>query len=114
VITRGSVNVQVPENGLPKTINSLHKNDYFGEMSLLTGAPRSATVVAAEETEVLRIDKIALKPLFESNPELVRSISEMVVERKVLLDSMTENAMESEERAEKGMLRSIKNFFGLK
>jgi len=114
VITRGSVNVQVPENGLPKTINSLHKNDYFGEMSLLTGAPRSATVVAAEETEVLRIDKIALKPLFESNPELVRSISEMVVERKVLLDSMTENAMGSEERAEKGMLRSIKNFFGLK
>lgn len=114
VIVRGNVRVQIPENGVPKTINNLHENEFFGEMSLLTGEPRSATVVASDETEVLRIDKVALKPLFESNPELVNSIGEMVEGRKELLNAMTKNGDPSKEETEKSMLRSIKNFFGLK
>ena len=83
-------------------------------MSLLTGEPRSATVIADEETEVLRIDKVALKPLFESNPQLVRSIGEMAEERKELLKAIAEKAKETEKEEEIGLLRSIKNFFGLK
>lgn len=114
VIIRGSVKVQIPENGRPKIVNTLHENDFFGEMSLLTGEPRTATVMAAEETEVLRIDKSAIRPLFESNPELVRAISTMVAERKELLRTMTEHEGASEDGEEKSMLRSIKNFFGLK
>jgi CRP-like cAMP-binding protein len=114
VITRGSVRVQILDNGYPKTVNTLRENDFFGEMSLLTGEPRTATVVAAEETEVLRIDKKALKPIFESNPELVRSIGEMAEERRELLRSLAEKTAESEEQAEKGLLKSIKNFFGLR
>jgi CRP-like cAMP-binding protein len=114
VIVRGKVRVQVPENGFQKTINNLYENDFFGEMSLLTGEPRSATVIADEETEVLRIDKVALKPLFESNPQLVRSIGEMAEERRELLREIAEKAKETESEEEKGLLRSIKNFFGLK
>ena len=114
VIVRGKVRVQVPENGFQKTINNLYENDFFGEMSLLTGEPRSATVIADEETEVLRIDKVALKPLFESNPQLVRSIGEMAEERKELLKAIAEKAKETEKEEEIGLLRSIKNFFGLK
>jgi small-conductance mechanosensitive channel len=114
VIIRGKVRVQIPENGFQKTINNLYENDFFGEMSLLTGEPRTATVVADEETEVLRIDKVALKPLFESNPQLVRSIGEMVEERKELLNALAEKAEEGEMQEEKGVLRSIKKFFGLK
>ena len=114
VIVRGKVRVQVPENGFQKTINNLYENDFFGEMSLLTGEPRSATVIADEETEVLRIDKVALKPLFESNPQLVRSIGEMAEERRELLREIAEKAKETESEEEKGLLKSIKNFFGLK
>src|SRR5262249_11984315 len=97
VITRGSVRVQVMENGYPRIVNTLGENDFFGEMSLLTGEPRSATVVAAEETEVLRINKSALKPIFEGNPELVRSVGEIAEERKEKLRSMAERATEAHE-----------------
>jgi CRP-like cAMP-binding protein len=53
-------------------------------MSLLTGQPRSANVVAEEETEVLQIKKNALKPIFETNPDLVKLICEIVEQRREL------------------------------
>jgi small-conductance mechanosensitive channel len=113
VIVRGSVKVQIPENGHPKTVNTLKENDFFGEMSLLTGQPRSATVVASEETEVVQIRKQALKPIFESNPQLVSAICEIVEERKEVL--VTNDPAESESVGQKGagVMRLIKNFFGL-
>ena len=83
-------------------------------MSLLTGEPRTATVVAVEETEVLRIAKESIKPIFEANPDLVRAIGEMIEERRELLRTLTESSTETEELKEKGVLRSIRRFFGLK
>ncbi|HYJ92919.1 MAG TPA: mechanosensitive ion channel family protein [Pyrinomonadaceae bacterium] len=114
VIMRGSVEVQIPQETSIRVLNTLRENDFFGEMSLLTGEPRTATVVAVEETEVLQIRKSAIKPIFEANPELVRAISEMVEERRGLLRSFAEKETDIEERREKGMLRSIRRFFGLK
>ena len=114
IIMRGSVEVQVPQGGTTKVLNTLRENDFFGEMSLLTGEPRTATVVAIEETEVLQIRKVAIKPIFEANPELVRSISEMVEERREVLRSFAKDESEEEEFREKGVLRSIRRFFGLK
>ena len=114
VIMRGSVEVQVLQGTTMKIVNRLRENDFFGEMSLLTGEPRTATVVAAEETEVLQIRKVTIKPIFEANPELVKSIGEMVEERRELLRSLAEKAMDTEEHSEGGVLRSIKRFFGLR
>jgi len=114
VIMRGSVEVQVPQGSATKVLNTLRENDYFGEMSLLTGEPRTATVVAIEETEVLQIGKTALKPIFAANPELVRAISEMVEERREALRSLSDQETEGEESRKTGMFRSIRRFFGLK
>jgi small-conductance mechanosensitive channel/CRP-like cAMP-binding protein len=114
VIVRGNVNVQIPENGVTKTVNTLRENDFFGEMSLLTGEPRSATVVAAEETEVLQIHKDALKPILEGNPELIKTIGEIIEERRgALVTSKTVADIEST-NGERSVLQSIKNFFGFK
>ena len=113
VIVRGSVDVQILHGSETKTINTLRVNAYFGEMSLLTGEPRSATVVAVEETEVVQINKSALKPIFEANSELVRSICKLVEERRMLLTNVEEKDA-NEETGEKGVLISIKKFFGLK
>jgi|CXWL01.1.fsa_nt_gi small-conductance mechanosensitive channel/CRP-like cAMP-binding protein len=116
VIIRGSVKVQIPENDYLKTIGSLRENDFFGEMSLLTGEPRSANVVAIEESEVLRIDKSGLKPIFESNPTLVETIGELVEERRTLLRKTAEEAEENalHETSKKSMMRSIRKFFGIR
>ena len=114
VILRGSVKVQIPESTYQKTVNKLSVNDFFGEMSLLTGEPRSASVIAEEETEVLQIKKDALKPIFENNPELVQTICELIEERRALLVTEQETDLEESMHAAKGVLGSIKKFFSLK
>jgi small-conductance mechanosensitive channel/CRP-like cAMP-binding protein len=114
VILRGSVKVQISENSYEKTIGKLAANDFFGEMSLLTGEPRTATVIAEEETEVLQIKKEALKPIFEHNPQLVQSICELIEERREILSTQYQSDIEESIQAHKGVMGSIKNFFGLK
>lgn len=113
VIIRGAVNVQIPENDYQKTINKLTSNDFFGEMSLLTGQPRTATVIAEQETEVVQIKKTALKPLFEVNPDLMKSICNIIEERRTLL-VQNESQEKQEEDASEGVLSSLKKFFGFR
>jgi len=114
VILRGAVKVQIPENGYQRTIGKLGKNDFFGEMSLLTGEPRSATVLAEEETEVLQIKKEAVKPIFENNPELVDTIVELIQERRELLAATEEAQLDDALESRKSIMGSIRRFFGLK
>jgi small-conductance mechanosensitive channel len=114
VITRGAVKVQIPENSYQRTINNLKANDFFGEMSLLTGQPRTANVIAEDETEVLQIKKSALKPLFAANPDLMKSICEIIEERRELLKSAQTVADLHHSEADGGVLVSIKRFFGMK
>lgn len=116
VIISGAVKVQIPENNYQKTIGTLRENDFFGEMSLLTGEPRTATVIATEESEVLRIDKEGLKPIFERNPTLVSAVSELVEERRELLRIQAEAQAKEVEASQtkKGVMTSIRGFFGLR
>jgi hypothetical protein len=114
VIVRGSAKVQIPERNDQKVLNNLSENDFFGEMSLLTGEPRSANVVATEETEVLQIKKNGFKPILESNPALVETICELIEERKELLAKQTEAEQEEEHVRRQGVMRSIRKFFGLR
>ena len=113
VITRGAVKVQIPEENYQKTINHLKRNDFFGEMSLLTGQPRTATVVAEEETEVLQIQKSALKPLFENNPQLMSAICEIIEERRTLLAPDEPEEKDRTAEPERGVLFTLKKFFGM-
>lgn len=113
VITRGAVDVQILQGNEVKTINTLRETDYFGEMSLLTGEPRTATVVAVEETEVVQINKSALRPILEANPELVKAICDMIEQRRVLLNAEAEAESETEARKRSGVMASIRKFFGI-
>lgn len=112
VVHRGSVKIQIVENGVIKTVNTLHEGDIFGEMGLFTGEPRSANVVAAEETEVLEIKHSAVKPLLKRNPNLVEALSQTIAERRALLESANQEKKEVKEVKE-GVFSSIKKFFGL-
>lgn len=113
VITRGKVEVEILQGTDSKVINTLRESDYFGEMSLLTGEPRTATVRAQVETEVVQINKSALKPIFEANPELVETICRMIEERKAILNAETTDHAESKAQPDKGVMASIRKFFGI-
>jgi CRP-like cAMP-binding protein len=58
-------------------------------MSLLTGEPRSASVIAYTECQVLEVDKKSLEPLLMRRPDLARQIAEIMAERKLKSELMT-------------------------
>ena len=82
VVHKGRVRVQVSENGRSRTVATLNEGDFFGEMALFTGEPRTANVLALEETEVLEIGHAAMKRVFDTNPDLVESLSFIMAERR--------------------------------
>ncbi len=83
-------------------------------MGLFTGEPRTATVIALEETEVLEITHDSLKPILEDNPELVERFSEIIAERRAMLHAAASTAQQIDETTKSGVLNSIRKFFGLR
>ena len=57
--------------------------DYFGEMSLLTGESRSASVTAHTDCSVLEVSKDSFKPLMDKRPELAEEIGRIMAERRL-------------------------------
>jgi small-conductance mechanosensitive channel/CRP-like cAMP-binding protein len=113
IIHRGVVNVQVEENGQPKIISILRAGQFFGEMSLFTGEPRTADVIADTETQVLEINPAVLKPILEKNPEVVRIIGEIIEERREKLEEQEEEKKFMTDAETRGVFKNIKKFFGL-
>jgi len=114
VVHNGRVSVQVPDKGGPRTVAVLSEGNFFGEMALFTGEPRTANVVALEETEVLEIGHAAMKHIFETNPSLAESISWTIAERQAALAAGSELANQNSIQESAGVLASIKRFFGLR
>lgn len=112
VVGRGSVDVRVDSNGTPRTIKRLGEGAFFGEMALFTGEPRTANVVASEETEVIEIGHEAMRGLFQTNPDLVEALSHTINERREGL-AASAAAHDGEEDTPDGLLSKIKRFFGL-
>jgi len=113
VVHNGRVAVQVADRTGPRTVAELTEGSFFGEMALFTGEPRTANVVALEETEVLEIGHAAMKHLFDTNPSLAESISWTIAERQAALAKGSQNAQSSIQETA-GLLSSIKHFFGLR
>ena len=111
VVHKGRVRVQVSENGRSRTVATLNEGDFFGEMALFTGEPRTANVLALEETEVLEIGHAAMKRVFDTNPDLVESLSFVMAERRQGLASHTDSPTARPDSS--GILSAIKRFFGL-
>jgi small-conductance mechanosensitive channel/CRP-like cAMP-binding protein len=113
VVHSGKVAVQVSDRAGPRKVAELTEGSFFGEMALFTGEPRTANVVAMEETEVLEIGHAAMKHLFDTNPSLAESISLTIAERQADLARGSERAAQTSLHETEGLLASIKRFFKL-
>jgi CRP-like cAMP-binding protein len=80
--------------GADKVLSTLDTGQYVGEMSLLTGAQRSATVKALVDTEVVEIDQAGFVQLMQDNPQ-------------VGLDLMRQLALRLEESNEQFILLAL-------
>lgn len=112
VIKRGLVEVQVDDEGKSRTVATLQEGDFFGEMALLTGERRAASIVATEETVVYEIGHEAMRDLFDHNPDLVESLSHTIAERQIALHARPEG-MEDQGEESAGVFASIRRFFGI-
>jgi CRP-like cAMP-binding protein len=85
-VAGGEVAVTVPGAGRGRKVATLRAGDIFGEMSLLTGSRRAATVTAVTPVTVIEIPKSALAPLIAASPGLADRFAAMLVKRQGELD----------------------------
>ncbi len=89
VIDQGLLRVSVEEKGQSKKVAQLLPRQFFGEMSLLTGETRSATVSAVTRTVVHEISSEMLAPILSSRPEIAKQLSVALARRKAEIESHT-------------------------
>ncbi|MGV3754951.1 MAG: cyclic nucleotide-binding domain-containing protein [Verrucomicrobiota bacterium] len=119
ILTKGSAEVDIQVDGAARrAIATLREGDFFGEMSLMTGAKRSATIIAREDSECYRLDKEAFHEILHQRPELAEQISHILAHRQVGLETAREG-LDAEARqtrvnhAQGDILARIKDFFSL-
>ncbi len=96
VLLDGTAQVCVAQNGSAIRVGVLRTGDCFGEMSLLTGDKRTATVRAENDCEVLEIGKPAMAKLLRDAPECVNQLSELLARRKLETDGIIRDASKPE------------------
>jgi CRP-like cAMP-binding protein len=62
-------------------INTMKEGDFFGEIALVTKMPRTATVTATSDVDVLVITERAFDALLKKSPEIGRGVAEALAER---------------------------------
>lgn len=82
VLESGLVDVEIQnEAGEVRTVRTMVPGEYFGELALLTGEPRSATVRAREYPTLIELSPDHIRPLIEARPELLDAMSETAAVR---------------------------------
>jgi small-conductance mechanosensitive channel/CRP-like cAMP-binding protein len=117
VIESGSLAVLVSEGGSSRQVAVLEPGDLFGEMSLLTGEPRTATVRALDDARVVRLGAESLKDVLAKAPEQASRLAEAATLRreglaqaKASLDAAARARVDAEKRR---LGELIRRFFRL-
>jgi CRP-like cAMP-binding protein len=95
------------ERGEEHGVAAVKAGDIVGEMSLLTGMRRRATVVARTEVAALEITKVALEEMFARAPDLIDRFGEVLARRQAELDRVAADAA-----SHKDFAGRIRRFFG--
>lgn len=112
LILRGEARVLVdsPRGRVP--VATLHDGDFFGEMGMLTGEPRHATVVAVTAVDCYRLDKDGFALVIQARPEVAREMSALVAARNAELSaSLGRPGPDPAESAD--LLTRIRRFFSI-
>src|SRR6266568_2566002 len=119
ILLRGAAQVSVSKNGSTIPVATLRSGDCFGEMSLLTGEKRSATVKADGDCYVMEISKDIMADVIRDSPDCLRALSELLAKRKMETEGILKDAATSADQAAKQreytatFLNRLKTFFAL-
>jgi branched-chain amino acid transport system substrate-binding protein len=118
ILVEGVVGVRVQaQHGEPIEVARLGAGNFFGEMALLTGEERTATVVAVTNTLLFEITKENIAGLMSQQPEVSELISKILTERQIMTQSQIHVQRDTpieEEAIYKRFRERIESFFGLR
>jgi len=113
IILDGACEVLLGDEGQKlKKMATFNKGDFFGEMSLLTGEVRSATVKALEYATVIRVDKELFSTILASNPDIIEQLGEAMAQRQQDLSNEA-NKIQNKSTVQRKLISKMKDFFGL-
>jgi small-conductance mechanosensitive channel/CRP-like cAMP-binding protein len=120
ILLHGDAQVSIAKNGSTIPVANLRSGDCFGEMSLLTGEKRSATVRAEGDCYVMEIGKGVMGEVIRESPDCLKQLSELLAQRKmktegILKDAATTSADRDAKQREytANFLDRLKTFFAL-
>jgi small-conductance mechanosensitive channel/CRP-like cAMP-binding protein len=83
ILVSGKAEVLVESAGTLTQVAEIGPGDCIGEISVLTGDPRSATVRARGDCVAVEVDKATLAPIIEASPELLERLSDLLARRRL-------------------------------
>lgn len=86
IVLEGSVEVR--SEHLDQILATLYEGEFFGEIAVLTGMPRSATVRALEETTLFVVHRSAVQRLLQAQPQLAEDIAHELAARQQVLQEL--------------------------
>lgn len=100
-----------------REVARLRPGQFFGEMSLMTGEARTATVIAVTDLRCYRMNKQAFEEILKETPQVAEQIAEVLVNRRMALTAARgerdEHRKKRHETAKQDLLGRIRGFFGL-
>jgi len=117
MIVEGIAAVRIGKGRDAREVARLEAGQFFGEMSLMTGEARTATVVAATDLVAYKMSKTAFQSVLQQAPTIAEEVADVLAHRKTELvaardmaDADRKKAMES---AKRDLASRIRGFFGL-
>jgi len=104
IVQRGKVEIRKRFGSEMRILSVLEKGDFFGEMSILEGLPRTAAAVAVEDTDCLAINESTFDQMLHQNLEIairmLRKLSNKLRETTELLNQVAGKTMQVEKPKE--------------
>ncbi len=115
IIERGYVGVEIGGTGAVAEVAQLAAGQYFGEMGLVTGEPRAATVRAKTQCHLVVIDHDSFHDMLASHPEVVERMGMSLAARQAELDAAAhaQRSVAAPEERSRRLISQIREFFKL-
>ncbi len=115
ILISGQAEVLVEAGGNSTCVARIGPGDCIGEVSVLTGDPRSATVRAMGDCQAVEVSKAILAPVAALSPEFLEALSDLLAQRRLQNEGRLAEASGARSSRQKdysaGFLQKLKSFF---